>query len=467
MTPGRSLPTWLLAAICGLAALASSFAPVARAQPRPAVPGAPSSGAVPAAAAPASRWVHGLAPLPGGARVPDHDRPPGASADDGGPSPVIFPAQKLTIRFNHKKHVRELGLSCTTCHDKAKLSRSSSDSLLPPATRCDACHGSDHRNLSAVRSDATELIGQCGFCHIGYRPEHGNTVERLVIPKPNLKFDHAAHLNRNIQCQSCHGNVENVELATRDQLPRMRGCFGCHQLPVPARGEARAECSTCHLSTRGSLLKTDFDSGALLPPRWLHNAGHDALWIERHKFVAGADSQFCSNCHTESYCVECHDGRVRNRKVHPNDWISMHPIAARQDNPSCASCHRQQTFCIGCHQRAGVTMSGPYAAFAGRGSFHPPKAVWTDPPRTQAHHAWEAERNINACVSCHVERDCAMCHATAGVGGRGAGSGGIVGQGVNPHPTGFRGRCRGALRRNARPCLVCHDPADSKLLECR
>ena len=118
----------------------------------------------------------------------------------------------------------------------------------------------------------------------------------------------------------------------------------------------------------------------------------------------------------------------------------------------------------------------PYANFGGRGRFPPPPEVWSNPPRSSQHHAWEAQRNINACASCHVERDCATCHATPARGGRGfgpktgpagLGDSGFGGQGVNPHPRSFRDRCAGALRRNARPCLVCHDPADSKLQECR
>jgi hypothetical protein len=84
--------------------------------------------------------------------------------------------------------------------------------------------------------------------------------------------------------------------------------------------------------------------------------------------------------------------------------------------------------------------------------------VWSDRPRGQGHHAWEAERNISACVSCHVERDCASCHATAAVGGGGV---------ANPHPPGFSSRCGRPLRTNARPCLVCHDPADPTLGMCR
>jgi hypothetical protein len=103
-------------------------------------------------------------------------------------------------------------------------------------------------------------------------------------------------------------------------------------------------------------------------------------------------------------------------------------------------------------------MSGPFSVTGAQGRFHPPRSVWTDPPRTAQHHAWEAERNISACVSCHTERDCAICHATAARGGRG---------GLSPHPAGFAADCRIALEKNARPCLFCHEPADPALAQCR
>jgi hypothetical protein len=451
----------LLCLLVAVAALAGGARP-ARAED--AVGPSASASAPPVNA----RIIHGLAPLPGDAPVPIADRPPGAFDGDGGPSPIIFPPQQLTIRFNHKKHSGELGLPCTSCHDKAKTSTKASDSLLPKPTRCDACHGTDHRDLSNVASVGDTLISQCGFCHLGYKSGDGNRVARLSIPTANLRMNHAAHAARNIGCAQCHGAVAMVELATRDQLPRMRGCFHCHQMPGPARGKARGECENCHLSERGGMLVTRFAIGKLVPPRWLHDAGHGPDWLERHKQVAGNDSRLCASCHQEKYCTDCHDGRVRPRAVHPNDWISMHPVAARQNNPTCTSCHRAQTFCVACHQRAGVSMSGPYANFAGRGRFHPPKSIWTDPPRSAGHHAFEAQRNLNACVSCHVERDCATCHATARRGGRGWSQGdGFAGQGTNPHPLGFRDRCGSALRRNARPCLVCHDPADPQLQECR
>jgi hypothetical protein len=399
------------------------------------------------------------------ARAPDHLRPPGATASEQGPSPVIFPPQSIPLRFDHRLHTGEIGLSCATCHPRALDSRKSADRLLPDPTVCDGCHTGDHRALRAgeLGGDASS----CSMCHQGHRPEDGARVLRVRIPEPNLRFDHAAHARRNIQCQQCHGAVQELGLATVDQMPRMRGCFRCHDLQGPAQGDAKGECVVCHLTTAGGArLETRFASGELVPPRWLHASDHGPGWLERHKEAAAADSAFCATCHEESECVDCHDGRVRPRRTHPNDWLALHTVAALQNSPVCTDCHRQQSFCLGCHQRAGVTRSGPLTTLSTRGRFHPPRAIWTDPPRSPRHHAWEAQRNMDVCVSCHTERDCATCHATTAMGGRGIRPG-ELGPSVNPHPAGFANRCAGVLRRNARPCLTCHRPDDPDLAPCR
>ncbi len=428
----------------------------------PAPTGAPAaSAAAPratqAAAPPPGGYTSARSPMPGDAEVPLAFMPPGTSASPV-PSDEIFPHQSITIRFNHRKHVQELQQSCKVCHAGVFTSDAAADRNLPkPTETCDACHDVDHSNPSAVKA-GPEANGQCVFCHLGEQAGAGGRVAPVVIPTPNLRFTHKKHLARNIQCGQCHGQIEKLELATRDQLPRMAGCFGCHNMSGAAQGDAKGACTNCHLTKPDGRMLTSFSTGDLTPPRWLHAAGHTADWIERHKTIAADDSAFCGSCHSNTYCTDCHDGRVRNRKVHPNDWISMHPQAARQDNPRCTSCHQEQTFCADCHRRVGVARDVASGnRLAGR-RFHPPPAEWTTAPRSAKHHSFEAERNLNACVSCHTERDCATCHATKGLSG---------GQGVNPHPTGFESKCSSAFKRNPRPCLVCHQSSDAALRSCQ
>lgn len=397
---------------------------------------------------------------------PPSIQPPGADPDRG-PSTVIFPPQSVPLKFDHKLHVRDLGQACTSCHPGGTTSARSSDVILPKGSACDSCHGSDHRDTFAVKMNAGAKA-VCSTCHEG---SGGDNVPRVRIPEPNLVFSHKAHATRNIGCPQCHGDVSAVGLATRDQLPRMRGCVKCHALddtPSVARGDAQGGCETCHLSgaaKEGGKLRTLFGSGKMLPPKWLHNAGHDVGFIQRHKFVAANDSKFCANCHKEEYCTDCHDGRVRPRNIHPGDYLSMHATEARMQTQNCTSCHREQSFCLSCHQRLGVAMSGP-ASVRELGRFHPPKNIWSGASGgsggnggargARTEHSREAMRNLNACVSCHIERDCVVCHGGKGVGG-----------GFSPHPPDFAGRCGVLFNRNPRPCLVCHETDSAEVSRCR
>jgi hypothetical protein len=460
----RAVPGWAALGVCLFAFAFAWLGPESAAQPgAPPDAGAASASAVAAAvpappsATAANEHAGGRSAMPGDAEVPLALMPPGSNVSLA-PSTEIFPPQKLTIRFNHKKHVKELQQSCKVCHAAAYASDAASDRLLPkPSQTCDSCHDVDHSDLAHVKA-GKDPNGQCGFCHLGDHAGEGGKVAPVVLPDPNLRFPHKKHLARNIQCGQCHGQVAELELATREQLPRMAGCFTCHNMSGAAQGEAKGACTTCHIARADGKLMQSFATGTLLPPRWLRNSGHTADWIERHKTIAADDSAFCSSCHTAKECTDCHDGNVRPRNVHPNDWISMHPEAARQDNPRCVSCHAEQTFCADCHRRLGIARDVASGNRPAGRRFHPPPAVWTLAPRGPEHHSWEASRNLNACVSCHTERDCATCHATRGLSG---------GQGIDPHPSGFQSRCGIAYQRNPRPCLVCHQPNDSSLGMCR
>src|SRR4029079_11693247 len=119
------------------------------------------------------------------------------------PSEEIFPPQTIPLRFNHKKHVKQLKLSCKACHAAASASDDAADRLLPkPARACDGCHETDHTDLLHVKAIPLAKE-QCSFCHLGAKAGDGGKVAAVVIPTPNLHFTHKKHLARNIQCAQC------------------------------------------------------------------------------------------------------------------------------------------------------------------------------------------------------------------------------------------------------------------------
>ena len=44
-------------------------------------------------------------------------------------------------------------------------------------------------------------------------------------------FDHSAHVNRGVSCQSCHGDVHKMEVVYQDQPHSMAWCLDCHRAP--------------------------------------------------------------------------------------------------------------------------------------------------------------------------------------------------------------------------------------------
>ena len=144
--------------------------------------------------APAVAALHGMAPLPDDRRVPRNMLPPGSSELDSGPSDVIFPQQQVTIRFNHTKHLgKDIGTTCKTCHAGAYRSTSANDALVPSGELCDACHSTDHSDPAHVKA-GDDAMGQCAFCHVGYKASDANVVPLVMSWNLPVIFRHGPEL---------------------------------------------------------------------------------------------------------------------------------------------------------------------------------------------------------------------------------------------------------------------------------
>jgi len=397
------------------------------------------------------------------------------------PSSLIFPDQDIPLRFFHDKHLAE-EIDCTTCHEPAEESVRSSDVLVPVGLEgeeaCTLCHDLEE----GAQADPPSA---CSTCHTdsyeptfpeGVAPHESDKVlnrpPAMHIPAPRIKMNHKIHVDKGIACTTCHGEMTDIQVATRDNsLPVMGKCMECHD-----GQQASSECRTCHMSRPDGRLVTTFGTQLLKPAGHYRMDAHDEHYLKTHAQTARGDEAYCSQCHEESYCLKCHNGVARPLKIHPNNWILIHPISARRNDPTCSSCHRAQTFCVNCHQRSGVADNhtyGPNGKSMGMGydkgrfgTFHPDGWVGAgekNMARGPNHHSFQAKRNIRACASCHVERTCAQCHAPQ------TNTGLYTGRGISPHGPGFSKsrRCKALLRTNQRVCTKCHAKSDPLLNSCR
>ncbi|MFL5318246.1 MAG: cytochrome c3 family protein [Myxococcaceae bacterium] len=371
---------------------------------------------------------------------------------------AVYPAQVMPIKFDHALHL-ENGSECVTCHDSARKSQKSSDLNLPghsgdskdlkPKAKFDAWHAecSDCHEMDPKKPGKKAKEGDppasCDTCHAGFDYTAQTYPARVVFPEANLIFDHKVHVDKKIECKSCHGDMTDLKLATRQQLPKMETCLQCHDGKY-----AKAECTTCHIKAPSGRLQIAFASGSLRPMQGNPlGLDHGPRYEFNHGSRAAIARQECLACHTETYCATCHDSLQKPLSVHPNDFITLHPLEARSNSLQCESCHRYQSFCAACHERAGVGQSSDLNLRAGNVRVHPDYATWVVNLGPE-HHGIAATRNLQQCIACHREESCLQCHAAGTVAG--------ATRVVNPHPSDFKTKCRGMFQSNPTACLKCH-----------
>lgn len=137
------------------------------------------------------------------------------------------PGPVQPIEFPHNTHVTEVGLECGECHQYAEISIHAG---LPKAELCMMCHEDE-------ATDKPEII------KLTKMYEAGQPVEwaRVYTVKDHVYFSHRMHVIGGIECQECHGPVEEMTTVRPVTNLEMGWCVRCHR----TRGGPR-ECITCH-----------------------------------------------------------------------------------------------------------------------------------------------------------------------------------------------------------------------------
>ena len=128
-----------------------------------------------------------------------------ASASEGPEQP---------IPFNHRFHVREIGMQCAYCHGGVEASAMAP---IPPVELCMGCH----RIVGAQLEPVQELRGYW---------DRGEPIpwERVYKLPDFVQFPHEAHIRNDLQCAECHGPVEDMDRISKATSLSMGWCLGCH-----------------------------------------------------------------------------------------------------------------------------------------------------------------------------------------------------------------------------------------------
>lgn len=140
------------------------------------------------------------------------------------------PAQP--IEFSHKLHAGVNGIDCNYCHSSARKSKHSG---IPSANVCMNCHA----NIVEGPVHGTKEIAKI-YKAVGYDVDSRTYIEGYeqqpikwvrIHNLPDLAyFNHSQHVVAgNIDCQDCHGPIEEMDVVYQQEKLTMGWCINCHR----------------------------------------------------------------------------------------------------------------------------------------------------------------------------------------------------------------------------------------------
>lgn len=146
------------------------------------------------------------------------------------------------IHFSHKIHAGDNGIDCKYCHSSARVSKTSG---IPSLNVCMNCH----KNISEFQGDKDstyvdhskefyssqikELYNAVGWDATAQKYT-GKQKPVKWVRVHNLPdfvyFNHSQHVSvAGVECQTCHGPVETMEVMRQHSPLTMGWCINCHR----------------------------------------------------------------------------------------------------------------------------------------------------------------------------------------------------------------------------------------------
>lgn len=140
-------------------------------------------------------------------------------------------ASDQEITYSHRVHV-QAGIQCLYCHSEATRSTIAG---IPSVQKCMGCH-----SAIATESEAVQDLNSYW--------EQGKTIfwSRANNQPDFVYFSHQPHVSGGVNCESCHGNVGEMDLAEVTIKMDMGWCLNCHEKQEPEKITRLFDCLICH-----------------------------------------------------------------------------------------------------------------------------------------------------------------------------------------------------------------------------
>ncbi len=142
------------------------------------------------------------------------------------------------INYSHKLHAGDMKIDCQYCHIGVEKSR---HAMVPPLATCMNCH-------TVARKDKPDIMKLTDY----YNEAKALEWKRIHKVPDYAYFNHSVHINKGVDCVSCHGEIRQMEKVGQMNSFTMANCLKCHRnthenLPYIKDVKAGPEyCFACH-----------------------------------------------------------------------------------------------------------------------------------------------------------------------------------------------------------------------------
>ncbi|MHA7841885.1 MAG: c-type cytochrome [Winogradskyella sp.] len=143
------------------------------------------------------------------------------------------------IHYSHRIHAGDNGIDCKYCHSSARVSKHSG---IPSLNICMNCHKSISEVAPETLAEGQEygvdynaeiqkLYDAVGWDGTGYTGESKPVKWIRIHNLPDFAyFNHSQHVSvAGLECQTCHGPVEEMEVMYQHAPLTMGWCINCHR----------------------------------------------------------------------------------------------------------------------------------------------------------------------------------------------------------------------------------------------
>lgn len=151
------------------------------------------------------------------------------------------------INYSHRLHAGEMRIVCQHCHTGAEVGK---HAAIPSASTCMNCHKNVTAPFLEVKQEQTsadmekrqpKLIVSTElkklYDAVGFNPDSNKYLNkskpiawaRVHSLADFVYFNHSAHVNSGVDCQTCHGPVETMERVRQVKDFTMGYCVNCHR----------------------------------------------------------------------------------------------------------------------------------------------------------------------------------------------------------------------------------------------